>query len=278
MRILSLALVVTLGLAACSSEDAGSQAEQSAPKASAKADASAGEAGAVATAERATGAAKGTAWNYKQQNDLYEFEYSFPAVAPKLAAILKSEAESAETQLKADTREARASAKDSDFPYRPYDLMYEWQQVADIPGFQSLSATIYSFTGGAHGYTGYDALVWDKAAGKELKPIDFFTSSAALGSQIRPTYCKKLDAERRKKREGDLGATGDMFSDCIDPIEQTLLLGSSNGKTFNRLGIIAGPYAAGPYAEGSYEVTLPVTPAILDQVKPEYRSSFSVMR
>ncbi len=164
------------------------------------------------------------------------------------------------------------------FRIAPYDLMYVWQQVADIPGFQSLSSEIYSFTGGAHGNTGYGALVWDKAAGKELKPVDFFTSSAALGSQIRPTYCKKLDAERRKRRGNDVGDPDGMFNECIDPMEQTLLLGSSNGKSFDRLGIVAGPYAAGPYAEGSYDVTLPVTQAILDQVKPEYKSAFTMMR
>ena len=278
MRSLSLALVVTLGVAACSSGDTVQQDEQTSPKASARAEASAKEAGAVAKAESDTNGAQGSAWDYKQKNDLYEFEYKFPAVAPKLAAILKKEAESAEAQLKADTKQARIEANNSDFPYRPYDLMYVWQQVADIPAFQSLSAQIYSFSGGAHGNTAYDSLVWDKSAGREMKPIDFFTSSSALGAQIRQTYCKKLDAERRKKREGDPGDPNGMFNECIDPMEQTLLLGSSNGKSFNRLGIIAGPYAAGPYAEGSYDVTLPVTQTILDQVKPEYRSAFSVMR
>ncbi|MDE0934105.1 MAG: hypothetical protein OSA47_10950, partial [Novosphingopyxis baekryungensis] len=83
---------------------------------------------------------------------------------------------------------------------------------------------------------------------------------------------------QRKKRGGDVDAAGDGFSDCIDPLEQTMILGSSNGKTFDRLGFLIGPYAAGPYAEGSYEVTLPITKAVRDQVKADYADSFSVMR
>ena len=44
----------------------------------------------------------------------------------------------------------------------------------------------------------------------------------------------------------------------------------------DRIGLIADPYVAGSYAEGAYEVTLPVTRAIIGTVKPEYRGAFAV--
>jgi hypothetical protein len=72
--------------------------------------------------------------------------------------------------------------------------------------------------------------------------------------------------------------SGDSFDDCLAPSDVTVLLGSSNKQQFNRIGLIADPYAAGPYAEGSYEVTLPVTPALLKAVKPEYRAAFAAGR
>ena len=53
-----------------------------------------------------------------------------------------------------------------------------------------------------------------------------------------------------------------------------MILGSSDRKRFNRIGLLVGPYAAGPYAEGSYDITLPVTPAVLKAVKPEFRAAF----
>ena len=47
---------------------------------------------------------------------------------------------------------------------------------------------------------------------------------------------------------------------------------------FDRIGFLIGPYAAGPYAEGSYDVTLPVTPAVIAAVKPEFRTAFAAGR
>jgi hypothetical protein len=57
-----------------------------------------------------------------------------------------------------------------------------------------------------------------------------------------------------------------------------VLLGSSNKRRFNRIGLIASPYVAGSYAEGQYEVTLPVTPKVLAAVKPEYKAAFALGR
>ena len=66
-----------------------------------------------------------------------------------------------------------------------------------------------------------------------------------------------------------------MFSECIDPLASTLILGSANGQTFDRIGVLIAPYEAGPYAEGEYEVTLPVGAAVMRALKPQYRTSFS---
>ena len=55
-----------------------------------------------------------------------------------------------------------------------------------------------------------------------------------------------------------------------------MLLGSSNGATFDRIGFQIAPYEAGPYAEGTYEITLPVDGAVMRALKPQYRASFSI--
>ncbi len=282
MRVSSPVLAAATLLAACSSGDAPAPTDQATSSASAAASSNSASPNSASAASAAVAgqaeAGQASTYAYAQANDLYTFKYSFPAVAPELASILKREAESAEARLRADAGQARQDSKTQGFPYHAYEIQHEWQQVANIPRFQSLSAQIYSFSGGAHGNTGYDALVWDKQASKELKPIDFFASRSALDAVIQQPFCKKLDAARVKKRGGLLNPSDDMFNKCIDPLEQTLILGSSNGKTFDRLGIIVGPYAAGPYAEGSYDITLPVTQAVLGQVKPEYKDAFSLMR
>ena len=85
-----------------------------------------------------------------------------------------------------------------------------------------------------------------------------------------------LDEERSKRRGEPVVSDGRLFNDCIKPSEQTVILGASNGRTFDKIGILIGPYAAGSYAEGDYEFTLPVTAALRRAVKPEYRDAFSV--
>ena len=91
--------------------------------------------------------------------------------------------------------------------------------------------------------------------------------------------CDALDREREKKRgEPVVRDQEDWTSACIGLDSATVILGSSSGRRFDRIGFLIPPYNAGPYAEGAYEVTLPVTPAVLDAVKPEYRDSFAAAR
>lgn len=273
MHKFGIALIAIGMLTACSAEQA--PAPDNAADADAAVSTTPGQS-SDGSETRALGDAE--AYDYKQESGLYKFGYSFPATAPALAAILKREAESAETRLKADAAQFRDEAKVQGFPYHAYEILHQWKQVASIPRFQSLSAQIYAYTGGAHGNTGFDALVWDREASAELKPIDMFTSVAALNAVIQQPFCRLLDQERVNRRGQPIGDPSDSFNDCIDPLEQTLILGSSNGKTFDRLGILIGPYAAGSYAEGDYDITLPVTSAVLETVKPAYRSAFSAAR
>lgn len=273
MRKFSPALAVTVLFAACSPDQ--TPALDDAADTAATASAATGQSAANGGAPSQTNA---EAYDYKQESDLYKFGYSFPATAPGLAAILKREAESAETRLRADAAQFRADASAQGFPYHAYEILHQWKQVASIPRFQSLSAEIYAYSGGAHGNTGFDSLVWDREANAELKPIDMFTSSAALNAVIQQPFCRLLDQERVKRRGQPIGDPNDGFNDCIEPLEQTLILGSSNGKNFDRLGILIGPYAAGSYAEGDYDITLPVNNAVLDTVKPAYRTAFSAVR
>lgn len=107
-----------------------------------------------------------------------------------------------------------------------------------------------------------------------LDPIAVFTSPAALERAIAPIYCARLKAERARRLAPDQD-TDDLFSKCPPLSDLTLLLGSTDRRRMSRIGLIADPYVAGSYAEGQYEVTLPVTPAILAMVKPAYRAAFA---
>ena len=275
-RRVMLAGLFVLGLGACTPEQGADTP---------------GEKGKVATAESAptakpaaapAGQEAAKAVEVKEETDNYTFLYAYPAQAaaqPGLKALLDGQLKSAKDGLMKETGEGRADAEKNGYPYRPYDLSTEWAVVTDLPDWLSLSATIYSYTGGAHGNTGYDSLLWDKKAGKERPVLSLFTSEAALEKAVQQPLCAGLDRERAKRRgEKVVRNQDDWMSACIGIKDTTPILGSAGKTAFDRIGFLIGPYAAGPYAEGSYDVTLPVTPAVIAAVKPEFRAAFAAGR
>jgi hypothetical protein len=174
-----------------------------------------------------------------------------------------------------DAKEGQKDAKENGYPFNPYSHSVEWQVVTDLPAWLSMSTLVGFYSGGAHPNYGYETILWDRIAGKRRVPAELFASKAALAAAIRAPFCKELDKQRARKRDGlDRGSGITEFDECIDPAAQTVILGSSNGKAFDRIGVLVSPYAAGPYAEGSYEVTVPVTQKVLAAVKPEFKAAF----
>jgi len=216
-----------------------------------------------------------TARDESVTTDSYSFSYSYPAAAasiPGVRAILEKDLAARRAELSGWAAEGRQASKDNEFPFNPYDYGKGWEVVTDLPGWLSLSAGYNTYTGGAHPNRGYEALLWDKRAGRRIEPTGLFRSKQAFIDAVRKPFCAALDKERAERRGGE---TYGLFGDCIDPTSTVIILGSSNRRTFDRIGFLIAPYIAGPYAEGDYEVTLPVTPAVLAAVKPQYRESFA---
>jgi len=209
---------------------------------------------------------------------LREFTYSWPrqvSALPKLVSLLERERDSDLAKQK-DMWAQSLEEFPGDDCYSCKRLGYgrEWKVVANLERFLSLSADHYEYTGGAHGNYWFDAKVWDREEETALNPRELFISPEALWGAIEEPYCVGLDAERGDRFPGeDVNTLG---WGCPGLDELTLLVGSSNGKTFDRLGLLAAPYVAGSYAEGAYEVTLPVTEAVLQAVASGYQDAFSV--
>ena len=242
-------------------------------------DASAASAGATQLAADETTAAKGR--SEKDSNEVYEFEYAYPdeaAAYPGLKDLLDQRLADARSELAAEAKKGKKEAESGGFPYHAHSSGTVWKVVAQTPRFLSLSAEIYAYMGGAHGMTTFDTLLWDKQSKIARQPADLFTAPQTLGSAIQEPFCKALDRERAKKRGSFQPQGDDMFSNCIDPMESTIILGSTDGEAFDRIGVLVEPYAAGPYAEGSYDTTVPVTRAVLDAVKPAYRDAFALAK
>jgi len=218
-----------------------------------------------------------------QDNEMMNFEYSYPAQAaaiPGLKAMLESDIAAKQEATRQGTMGEQEMAKeDPSYPVRRHEHITSWAVVTDIPGWLSLSAERWEYTGGAHGNPWFEALLWDKVANVKRSPMDLFTSKRALDEAIAIAVCRQIDAQREKKRGEPINPDRQgSFEECVAPSDTTIILGSSDGKKFDRIGALIAPYLAGPYAEGSYEATVPVNRAVLDAIKPEYRQYFAEAR
>lgn len=217
--------------------------------------------------------------NEEIENGLREFAYAWPAqvsAIPALAAELEQRRDAALAEQKTFWAESLESCPVEAVSCRNASYDLEWQVVADLPGYLSLSNGFSAYSGGAHGIYGRGSLVWDREAGVALEAVQMFTSPAALESAIGGAACDALNAEREERRGVPVDPDADGWdNECVGIADTVLFIGSSDGKAFDRLGVYYGPYVAGAYAEGDFEFTLPVTEAVVEAVKPEYRRVFA---
>ncbi|WCP73440.1 MULTISPECIES: DUF4163 domain-containing protein [Sphingomonas] len=208
----------------------------------------------------------------------YEFDYSYPVQAARIAPLkawLEADKAKRRAWVVRASAEARREAKAARAPFRAYELQQSWDVVTETPRFLSLSSASYSDTGGAHGNGSSGGLIWDKRAGRRMNAVSLFVSPAAFQSAVMTPWCRWMRAERTRRVGADAG-NDTTFGQCPPAKDVTVLLGSSNGRALNRIGVIADQYVVGSYVEGPYEHTLPVTQAVLRAVKPEYRAAFAV--
>nr|WP_087573130.1 DUF4163 domain-containing protein [Sphingomonas sp. CDS-1] len=214
----------------------------------------------------------------KEKTDLLEFAYGYPAQAAQIPALVEKFGNTLKVN-KSDAlkmaREDQKAAKASGFPFHAHALETHWTATADTPRFLALESESYVYTGGAHGMTGYDALLWDKDRKRETAVEALMTSPTAFAAAIHDRFCEALDKARAEKRgEPVKRSDDDDFTKCIDPMKQVLVPTSKDGKLIDSVTVVIGPYSAGPYAEGSYDIALPVDAAMRKAIKTEYQDAF----
>lgn len=277
--MVSPAAVAAFALAACSGapdeqEDLETTSSTAGPDVPAVPSAESGEPRASAE----SGAAEERV-SVEESTDSYEFAFAYPGIATEyqsLEQFLRDRRKEARSEMANDAVEWKKEADAEGFPFNPYSHNEEWTVVTETPELVSLSSEFYVYSGGAHGMSGFDSILWDKSHSRLVQPLDVAISHKKLSDALRGPFCDKLDAERAERRGGPVSRGTDApFSDCIDPVEQTVIYGSSDREAIDRIGILVGPYAAGSYAEGTYEITLPVTRQVMAAIKPEYRDFFA---
>jgi hypothetical protein len=209
-----------------------------------------------------------------------DYRNSWPreaAAIPALSRELRIEAEGSLERARRDAAEDLRSARDDKRPFHQHYFVLAWRTVGQSGTLLSLQSRADIYTGGAHPMSTWRSILWDRRAGKPVHMGDLFTISSSFEALTRPAYCKALDTERLKRREGrKLGGDFDecpKFADLsITPIDK------NKDGLFDAIVYVASPYTAGPYVEGSYSITLPLTPRLITAMKPRYRPSFEAQR
>jgi hypothetical protein len=210
-----------------------------------------------------------------------EFRFRWPGEAAAIPALDRRFRAEAAKELRVNTKiavEGRAEARKMKFPQQRYYYLEAWEVAGKSSRLLSLQGRVDQYTGGAHPNYAYSALIWDRTSNREIKTAELFPSPKVFTDLTRGVYCKRLDAERLKRREGeklDLPEFNQCpkFSDlAIAPMDR-----DKNG-LFDQFELVASPYTAGPYVEGDYSITVPLTRAMIAAMKPEYRPFFQSQR
>lgn len=196
-----------------------------------------------------------------------------PALDQRLYNEAKRDLAEAQKNAAEDQRLARKQKRD----FNQHSFSMTWSTAGQTPRLLSLTSDLGTFEGGAHPNRNYGSLLWDRKLNREIGLNSLFSSAGGLATVTRAQYCKALDAERLKRREGE--KLEGPFNDCPKYSELAIApVDKNHDGRFDRIDFVASPYVAGPYAEGEYEIGLPVTRRLIAVLKPEYRASFEAQR
>jgi|GEM_PF-4484463 len=188
-------------------------------------------------------------------------------------------------------RQDRDDAKAGGLVFLPWQVDLTWELVGMNRQLASLIATGTlsprpSRNPHAQPHQAAVAMLVDRRSGRFLTDAtDAFTDQM---DSVRSTYCALLDIQRiANALNADPAAGSEGQPKIVDedgrylgkwscPYFGELAVGfaGESGQPFDRIELIAEPGIAGPEREGYYRVAMRITPALLAQVRPDYREGF----
>lgn len=261
IRLLILSAVVAATLSACNRDDDTARA----PAPAARGDVSASGDPVVAA----------TPLTYQSATPYAEVELTLPpaiATQPDLHALLYRTAVRDLTQFNEGAQADRTEAG-GDAGQAAYSKTIAFAPAAETARLFSLTREDSEFTGGAHGNTRTAGVIWDKTAGRELRPTALFRPGTDL-KRLDTALCAAVNAEKRTRGQGvePVTADGQLWT-CPDASLTAFTLAPGTNGRAGGLMFLVGPYIVGPYVEGSYEVVVP-TSVIAPLLAQEYAGEF----
>ncbi|QLC23755.1 DUF4163 domain-containing protein [Parasphingopyxis algicola] len=204
------------------------------------------------------------------------FVFDIPAL-PETTPLLQAQLESLRDRARAGYDEGRAElAELRSAAASGYQHSQQWTVTGRTDALIALGSETYSYTGGAHGNTAFDALVWDVESDRPIGVLGLFTNRYLGLSMIDRSFCAAL-RDQQAERMGEI-ADDDFWADCPTLDQVAIAAMGGDGTPFTAFRVRVPPYIAGPYAVGTFEIDVPVTAEMLDALKPAYLTSFALPR
>ena len=216
-----------------------------------------------------------------EETELLDFHYAWPAVAdevPTFRARLQREMGEAHAEALANAEQGFAFARERGLTYSPMFHEQDWVVAGNAPQLLSLSATVHSFTGGAHPNTDFTATLWDRDLDEAVGAASLLGPTVLAG--LTPRFCEALDAQRVEIRGESIvqDGGGDPFTACPALAGQVLAPADTDGNgRFDTLRVLIPPYVAGPYVDGAYVIDLKFDPADISGIASPYRPAFEAV-
>ncbi len=195
-----------------------------------------------------------------------------PEVAAQPALYSKLFA-SGRTDLTAFIEGAKGEVEDlasAGAPEGPFQRKLTYKLTAETPHLLGLTLEEFEDTKGAHPNAALSGVIWDKAAGKVLKPMDLVRPDANT-LKLDAALCDAIHKAKQEKT-GSPDLQPDQRCPAFADTKLTLAPGKKPGKAGGLVALFS-PYEIGPWVEGDYRLALP--PALVkDQLAPAYAGEF----
>lgn len=211
---------------------------------------------------------------------VYEFSYDYPQEAqaiPKLSDYLSKQAGMKKRKLISGESPKHGRLKRNQSPQGDQDIT-TWTLAAHTDKLLILDGQFKSYLGGTHGDYSSDSLYWDKRSKRRIRFEDIFISRSSFQNALQADFCASLDSQRREKRKDNPHNINYTEWECLPltAVITTIPISNESGRYIDHILFRLDPYMAGPFSEGEYLITLKVTPALLEAIKPIWRSEFTL--
>ena len=185
-----------------------------------------------------------------------------PSLYAKLYAEGRNGLQAFADGAKGDLEEQRANGD----KVQPYRQSLAYSLSAETPKLIGLQLVTAEESGGAHPNNSLKGLIWDKAAGKEVKAGDLFAAGADM-SAAEKALCDGVRAARKARQPA--AAPGDCPK--LKSASLTLAPSTTPGKAGGVLALFSG-FALGGGAD--YRIAIPFD-AIHTELAPAYAAEFA---